>query len=58
MNQETTLNLDEYIIEWFRNNAAGAQDCQERINQALPDHIRQQRFSTQTQAEKIAAQDW
>ena len=40
MNQEITLNLDEYIIERFRTNATGAQDCQERINQALPDHIR------------------
>ena len=40
MNQEITLNLDEYIIERFRTNATGAQYCQERINQALPDHIR------------------
>ena len=56
MKQEITLKLDDYIIEWFRNNAAGAQDCQERINQALLDHIRQQRSSTQTQPKKIAAQ--
>ena len=54
--QEITLQLDEYIIEWFRTNATGDQDCQENINRALLEHIRQQRFPTQTQAEKIAAQ--
>lgn len=56
MNQEITLKLDDYIIEWFRTNAAGAQDCDEGINQALLEHIRQHRFSTQTQPKKIAAQ--
>ena len=55
--QEITLQLDEYIIEWFRTNATGDRDCQEGINRALLENIQQQRFPTQTQAEKIAAQD-
>ena len=54
--QEITLNLDDYIVEWFRTNVTGAQDCQESINQALLEHIQQQRFSTQIQAGKNAAQ--
>ena len=58
MKQEITLNLDDYIVEWFRTNATGAQDGQESVNQALLEHIRRQYFPTQTQAEKIAAQDW
>ena len=54
--QEITLNLDDYIIEWFKTNATGAQDCQESINQALLEHIRLQHFPTQTQAEKNVTQ--
>ena len=56
MKQEITLNLDDYIIEWFKTNATGAQDCPESINQALLEHIRLQHFPTQTKASKIAAQ--
>ncbi len=42
--QDITLKLDEYIIDWFKDNAPNGQDYQENINQALLEHIRQQRF--------------
>lgn len=42
--QEITLKLDEYVVNWFKDNTPDGQDCLENINQALLGHIRQQRF--------------
>ena len=50
--QEITLQLDEYIIEWFRTNATGDRDCQEGINRALLENIQQQRFPTKPKPRK------
>ena len=37
--REITLQLDEYVIDWFRDNAAEGEDYWENINQALMDWI-------------------
>ncbi len=39
--REVTLQLDEYVIGWFQENALTGQDCQEDINQVLMQHVRQ-----------------
>ncbi len=42
--QDTTLKLDEYVIDWFKNNTPDGQDYQETINQVLMDYIQMLRF--------------
>ncbi len=42
--RETTLTLDEYVIDWFKNNTPDGQDYHETVNQALLDHIQRLRF--------------
>ena len=50
--REITLELDEYVIDWFRDNAPEGRDCQENINQALLEHIRRQRFPPRRQGNR------
>ena len=47
--REITVKLDEYIIDWFKDNA---EDWQETINHALLEHIRQQRFPSRKVVKK------
>ena len=51
--REITLKLDEYIIDWFKDNT---EDWQETINQALLEHIRQQRFPPSRAVKKTGSQ--
>ena len=48
--QETTLTLDEYVIDWFRRNEPDEQARYEVINQILMEYIRVKTFpGTRTQ---------
>ena len=40
-----TIQLDEYVIQWFKENAEAERDYAESINQALMEHIQRQRVS-------------
>ena len=51
--QEVILKLDEYMIDWFEDNASEGQDYKEHIIQALWDHIRKNR-SRSSEAAKEA----
>ena len=42
--KETTLQLDEYVIDWFEEQASDPERVHEDINQALMEHIRRERF--------------
>ena len=41
---DVTLRLDNYIIEWFKENAADGTDCDAAINHALLGHIARKRL--------------
>ena len=42
---DVTLRLDNYIIEWFKLNAADGSDCDAAINHALLGHIMRKRLA-------------
>ena len=42
--QDTTLRLDQNVIDWFEEHAPNPEKIDEDINQALMDHIRRVRF--------------
>ena len=58
MNQEITLKLDDYIIERFRTIRHRRPGLPGKNQPGPAGPHPATRFSTQTQAEKIAAQDW
>ena len=41
---DVTLRLDNYIIEWFKENAQNGADCDAAINHALLGHILRKRL--------------
>ena len=47
-----TIQLDEYVVQWFKENAETDEDYQESINQALMEHIQQQRISARKAVKK------
>ena len=53
MLREVTVKLDEYVIDWFKDNS---EDWQEAIGQVLLEHIRQQRFPSRKAAKKTGNQ--
>ena len=42
--KEFTLLLDENIIDWFEENTQDPEKVHERINNALREHMRRERF--------------
>jgi uncharacterized protein (DUF4415 family) len=52
--RKVTLELDEYVIDWFRDNIPDDQDNDEHINQALMEHIRQQLFPSRKATKETA----
>ena len=52
--QETSLKLDEYVIDWFNNSLQDGQELDEAVNQALMDHIYRIRFPKRTKAAEEA----
>ena len=42
--RKVAVVLDQYVIEWFKNNTPNGQDCGDAMNQALLDHIQRVRF--------------
>jgi uncharacterized protein (DUF4415 family) len=53
--QEITLKLDEYVIDWFKDNLPDEQELDEAMNQALMDHIYRIRFPKRIKATEDAA---
>ena len=45
--KEVTLNLDEYVIEWFESTYSGGPDMSQAINDILMEYIRGQTFPAQ-----------
>ena len=50
-----SIQLDEYVIQWFKENADQKRDHQEDINQALMEHIQRQRVSARKAVKKTAS---
>ena len=42
---DVTLRLDNYIVEWFKENAENGSDCSAAINHALLGHIMRKRLA-------------
>ena len=42
--KEITLQLDDYVLDWFRERAADPGSLHQGINQVLMEHIRRERF--------------
>ena len=48
-----TIQLDEYVIQWFKENAETERDYEDSINRALMEHIQRQRvYARRTAKEK------
>ena len=49
--QEIQLVLDDFVIDWFKENSGGTQDIHEHVNGVLLEHIRQCRIRERREAE-------
>ena len=52
-----TIELDEYVIRWFKENAGTKRDYQEDINQVLMEHIQRQRIAARRAAARTASRE-
>ena len=52
-----TIHLDDYVIQWFKENTDTKQDYQEVINQVLMEHIQRQRVSARKAIAKPASSE-
>ena len=50
--RDVTVKLDEYVIDWSKDNA---EDWQEAISQVLLEHIRQQRLPSRKAVKKAGS---
>ena len=53
--QEVTIQMDKYMVDWFRQNAPDGYDYKESIIQALWEHIRKSRLSPLPDAQQTRA---
>lgn len=44
------IQLDEYVVQWFKENVDPKEDYQEHINQVLMEHIQRQRVAARRAA--------
>ena len=49
--REIQLTLDDFVIDWFKENSGGGQGFHEYINDVLLEHIRQHRLRELKDAE-------
>ena len=55
--QETTLTLDEYVIDWFEENEPDETARHQAINQILLEHIMRKRFPNWGKVKEPAIQE-
>ena len=52
--KQITLQLDEYVIDWFEEHALDPEKIHDDINRALMEHIRRERFPGKKPAREAA----
>ena len=52
--RSVNLQLDEYVVQWFKENADPKEDYQGHINQVLMEHIQRQRIAARRAAAETA----
>ena len=55
--KSVTLTLDEYVIEWFKQNEPDEKACQEAINKVLLNHVMRERIPNWRKAKEPAARE-
>ena len=55
--QDINLQLDEYVIDWFKERYQESAERDEAINKALMDHIRAQMFPKRKHSQEHVPQE-